>query len=137
DVDAKVSVYLDTKVPRRGQLSQGQRQLTAMARALLRRSSIVVMDEAISSVDFATEFADSLLRYASWRSFRLSPTHSLVGHRLKTIINYDRLIVLDHGRVVEFDTPYSEGGGCRVSRVGFLGSWRLLHGQKKTRRQAW
>ncbi|KAJ7508941.1 hypothetical protein B0H11DRAFT_2169002 [Mycena galericulata] len=102
--DVKTSVSLDTQVSAGGtNFSQGQRQLIAMARALLRRSSVVVMDEATSSVDFATdvkiqktireEFTDSLL--------------ITVAHRLKTIIDYDRLVVLDRGRVVEFDTPYT------------------------------
>ncbi|KAJ6577612.1 multidrug resistance-associated ABC transporter [Mycena capillaripes] len=104
DVDAKTSLSLDTQVSAGGtNFSQGQRQLIAMARALLRRSSVVIMDEATSSVDFATdgkiqkaireEFTDSLL--------------ITVAHRLRTIIDYDRLVVLDHGTVVEFDTPYT------------------------------
>ncbi|KAJ7212815.1 multidrug resistance-associated ABC transporter [Mycena haematopus] len=104
DVDTKVSVSLDTQVSAGGtNFSQGQRQLIAMARALLRRSSIVVMDEATSSVDFAT---DAKIQKAIREEF----TDSLlitVAHRLKTIIDYDRLVVLDHGRVVEFDTPYT------------------------------
>ncbi|KAJ6452441.1 hypothetical protein C8R45DRAFT_1040659 [Mycena sanguinolenta] len=104
DVDTKVTVSLDTQVSAGGtNFSQGQRQLIAMARALLRRSSIVVMDEATSSVDFAT---DAKIQKAIREEF----TDSLlitVAHRLKTIIDYDRLVVLDHGRVVEFDTPYT------------------------------
>ncbi|KAF7362389.1 hypothetical protein MVEN_00585800 [Mycena venus] len=103
EVDAKTTVSLDTQVSAGGtNFSQGQRQLIAMARALLRRSSIVVLDEATSSVDFETdakiqttireEFTDSLLL--------------TIAHRLKTVIDYDRLLVLDKGKLVEFDTPF-------------------------------
>ncbi|KAJ7069893.1 hypothetical protein C8F01DRAFT_1114453 [Mycena amicta] len=103
DVDAKPFISLNTQVSVGGSnFSQGQRQLIAMARALLRRSSVVVMDEATSSVDFDT---DAIVQ----KTIRKEFTGSLiitVAHRLKTIIDYDRLVVLDRGRIIEFDTPF-------------------------------
>ncbi|KAF8838558.1 P-loop containing nucleoside triphosphate hydrolase protein [Paxillus ammoniavirescens] len=99
---SRFSITLGTQVSAGGSnFSQGQRQLVALARALLRRSQVVILDEATSSIDFETEakiqvtireeFKDSLLL--------------TVAHRLRTVIDYDRLIVLDKGKVVEFDTP--------------------------------
>jgi ABC-type multidrug transport system fused ATPase/permease subunit len=120
DVDTKVSVSLNTQVSPGGtNFSQGQRQLIAMARALLRRSSLIVMDEATSSVDLPRtrkskrRYARSLLTHYQLafpftQSLNFTHPYSItVAHRLNTIIDYDRLVVLDHGRVVEFDTPYT------------------------------
>ncbi|KDR78080.1 hypothetical protein GALMADRAFT_224469 [Galerina marginata CBS 339.88] len=102
DLDTKTSVNLDTKVSAGGtNFSQGQRQLIAMARALLRRSSIIVLDEATSSIDFAT---DAKIQ-ATIREEFTSSLLLTVAHRLRTVIDYDRLIVLDKGQIVEFDTP--------------------------------
>ncbi|KAG1873894.1 hypothetical protein F4604DRAFT_1765807 [Suillus subluteus] len=78
--------------------SQGQRQLIAMARALLRRSAIIVLDEATSSIDFDT---DAKIQATIREEF----TGFLITHGLRTVIDYDRLIVLDAGEVAEFDTP--------------------------------
>ncbi|KAF8812935.1 multidrug resistance-associated ABC transporter [Phlegmacium glaucopus] len=104
DVDTKISVTLDTKVSAGGtNFSQGQRQLIAMARALLRRSSIIVLDEATSSIDFET---DSKIQTTIREEFNDSLLLT-VAHRLRTVIDYDRLIVLDKGQIVEFDTPWN------------------------------
>ncbi|KAG7443764.1 multidrug resistance-associated ABC transporter [Guyanagaster necrorhizus] len=102
DVDAKTTVSLDTKVSPGGtNFSQGQRQLIAMARALLRRSSIIVLDEATSSIDFATDAKiQTTIREEFTQSLLLT-----VAHRLRTVIDYDRLIILDKGKIAEFDTP--------------------------------
>ncbi|KAI0634381.1 hypothetical protein C8Q77DRAFT_1056057 [Trametes polyzona] len=102
DAQTRVNITLDTEVsPGGANFSQGQRQLIALARALLRRSPIVVLDEATSSIDFAT---DAKIQRTIREEFRGSLLLT-VAHRLRTVIDYDRLIVLDEGRVVEFDTP--------------------------------
>jgi len=104
DVDTKISITLDSKVSAGGaNFSQGQRQLIALARALLRRSSIIVLDEATSSIDFET---DAKIQTAIREEFNASLLLT-VAHRLRTVIDYDRLLVLDKGQVVEFDTPWN------------------------------
>lgn len=93
---------LDNPVSEGGSnFSQGQRQLLCMARALLRNSKIIVMDEATASVDFAT---DKEIQSAIQREFENS-TVVCIAHRLNTIITYDKVLVLDHGQVIEYDTP--------------------------------
>ena len=114
DIDPKTPLTLDMQVsPGGANFSQGQRQLLALARALLRRSAIVVLDEATSSIDFATDAKiQATIREEFGSSMLLT-----VAHRLRTVIDYDRLIVLDAGRVVELDTPHNlirkEGGVFR------------------------
>ncbi|KLO18997.1 P-loop containing nucleoside triphosphate hydrolase protein [Schizopora paradoxa] len=108
-------ISLDTEVSAGGlNFSAGQRQLIAMARALLRQSSVIIMDEATSSVDFETDGKiQATIREEFGNSLLLT-----VAHRLRTIIDYDRLVVLDQGRVAEFDTPWNlinnEGGIFRT-----------------------
>ncbi|KAF8318510.1 P-loop containing nucleoside triphosphate hydrolase protein [Clavulina sp. PMI_390] len=98
----KVVITLDTQVSEGGSnFSAGQRQLIAMARALLRRSRFVVMDESTASVDFAT---DMKIQQAIREEFKESILIT-IAHRLRTIIDYDRVLVLDAGKVAEFDTP--------------------------------
>jgi len=81
--------------------SLGQRQLLCLARALLRGSRILVMDECTSAVDFAT---DRLIQQAI-RSECARVTVLTIAHRINTIIDSDRVLVLDKGRVAEFDSP--------------------------------
>ncbi|CDO68601.1 hypothetical protein BN946_scf184996.g32 [Trametes cinnabarina] len=111
EIDSKSEITLDTQVSVGGtNFSHGQRQLIAMARALLRRSAIIILDEATSSIDFATDAKiQAIIREGFGDSLLLT-----VAHRLRTIIDYDRLLVLDKGELAEFDTPFNlihkEGG---------------------------
>ncbi|KAK6456838.1 oligomycin resistance ATP-dependent permease [Scheffersomyces xylosifermentans] len=83
--------------------SLGERQLIAFARALIRDTKILVLDEATSSVDYET---DSKIQAIIATEFRHC-TILCIAHRLKTILNYDRIITLDKGEVREFDTPWN------------------------------
>ncbi|KAM7536815.1 hypothetical protein Aperf_G00000088560 [Anoplocephala perfoliata] len=84
-----------------GNLSQGQRQLICLARALLRRSKILVLDEATAAVDPRT---DEFIQQAVRKEFA-SSTVLTIAHRLNTILDYDRILVLDAGRLAEIGTP--------------------------------
>ncbi|KAI8066840.1 P-loop containing nucleoside triphosphate hydrolase protein [Gongronella butleri] len=90
--------------------SQGQRQLIALARALVKKTALIVLDEATSSVDFDT---DRRIQRTIRSEFNDSAV-ICIAHRLRTIADFDRVLVLDQGEVVEFDTPYAlmtkEGG---------------------------
>ncbi|KAK9710865.1 Transporter of the ATP-binding cassette (ABC) [Basidiobolus ranarum] len=95
---------LDTPVSENGNnFSQGQRQLLALARALLKRSRLIILDEATASVDFET---DTKIQTTIRNEF-VESTLLCIAHRLRTIIDYDRIIVMDHGKLVEYDTPYN------------------------------
>jgi ABC-type multidrug transport system fused ATPase/permease subunit len=82
-------------------LSQGQRQLLCLARALLKSPRVLLMDEATASIDYATDakIQDTL------RELR-DNTIITIAHRLQTIIDYDKVLVLEKGKVVEFDDPW-------------------------------
>jgi ABC-type multidrug transport system fused ATPase/permease subunit len=99
---AKEGFGLDFKVLENGNnLSVGQRQLVCLARALLNRVPIVVMDEATSNVDSETDERIGLLLE---REFAAS-TVIMIAHRLSTVQNADRILQLEKGRVVRFDSP--------------------------------
>jgi ABC-type multidrug transport system fused ATPase/permease subunit len=95
-------ITLDTQIAAGGSnLSQGQRQLVALARALVRRSKVLILDEATASVDFAT---DALIQ-KSIRDLPSDTTVLTVAHRLATVMDYDKILVLGAGKVLEFDSP--------------------------------
>ncbi|KAK9451594.1 P-loop containing nucleoside triphosphate hydrolase protein [Limtongia smithiae] len=100
--DAVKKFQLDETVEDDGaNFSLGERQLLALARALVRNFQILVLDEATSSVDYQT---DAKIQDIIVREFAHC-TILCIAHRLKTIINYDKILVLDAGTVAEFDDP--------------------------------
>ena len=92
-------------------LSVGERQLLCLARALLKHAKILIMDEATANVDFKT---DQLIQEVIRLKFQ-DCTVLTIAHRLNTIMDYDKVIVMDKGRVVEYDTP--QALACKESGV--------------------
>ena len=82
-------------------LSVGEKQLICITRAILRKSKIIIMDEATASIDYQTE---EIIQKAINQILNES-TIITIAHRIKTIINYDRIMTLENGEIVNFDTP--------------------------------
>ncbi|KAL2158565.1 hypothetical protein VTH06DRAFT_4332 [Thermothelomyces fergusii] len=105
-VQDKANIFTDLSMPIStggANLSQGQRQLVCLARALLKRPKIVVLDEATSAVDRGT---DSKIQESLRKEFAAAGcTVLVIAHRLSTVADFDRMLVLEKGRVVEMGTP--------------------------------
>ncbi|XP_048799516.1 multidrug resistance-associated protein 1-like isoform X2 [Lagopus muta] len=84
-------------------LSIGQRQLVCLARVLLRKKKVLVLDEATASVDMET---DNLVQSTIKREF-YNCTILTIAHRLHTVMDSERVLVLDAGRILEYDTPHN------------------------------
>ncbi|KAJ7459764.1 P-loop containing nucleoside triphosphate hydrolase protein [Mycena latifolia] len=96
------SLSLDSVVSSEGgNLSVGQRQIVALARAIVRGSKVLILDEATSAIDYGT---DAIIQ-STLRNELGGATVITVAHRLQTVMDYDRIMVLDAGRIVEFDAP--------------------------------
>ncbi|UJR20680.1 hypothetical protein I4U23_023801 [Adineta vaga] len=93
---------LDSMIVERGRnFSVGEKQLFCLARALLRKAKILCLDEATANIDVDT---DRLIQ-ASIRSTCSNVTVITIAHRIQTIIDSDRVIVMDNGHMIEFDSP--------------------------------
>ena len=93
---------LDYKIEENGHnISVGEKQLICIARAMLKKTKILLMDEATANIDYRTEAA---LKKNIHEDMEES-TVMTIAHRIKTIINYDKILVLKEGEIEEFDTP--------------------------------
>ena len=114
-------------------LSQGQRQLLCLARALLKNPKVLMMDEATASIDYST---DSKIQETIRE---LKSTIITIAHRLQTIVDYDKVLVLDKGSVVEYGHPHEllkkEGEGAVFK--GMCETSGELEALQKAAKKAW
>ena len=93
---------LDYEIENNGNnISIGEKQLICIARALIKKSKIILMDEATANIDYKTE---TFLQTSINQSLK-DCTVITIAHRIKTIINYDKILVLNNGEIVEYDSP--------------------------------
>ena len=136
DKNTNIFKSLDSQISEGGlNISQGQRQLLCLARAIARKPKIMVLDEATSAVDMAT---DELIQQ-SIRSEFANCTLLVIAHRLSTIADFDRILVMGDGVAKEFGTPkelLDIEGGIFKSMVESSGEKErlesVIHGGKKT-----
>ncbi|GAW05721.1 ABC transporter [Lentinula edodes] len=106
DLENEDKVNLDTPISSGGaNLSVGQRQIIALARAIVRQSKLLILDEATSAIDYKT---DAIIQESLRNEYNArggDATIITIAHRLQTVMDASRIMVLDAGRIVEFDSP--------------------------------
>ncbi|KAG6006960.1 hypothetical protein E4U21_006580 [Claviceps maximensis] len=128
------NIFLDLSSPvteSGSNLSQGQRQLLCLARAMLKKPTVLVMDEATASIDYNT---DSKIQETIRE---LTGTVITIAHRLQTIVDYDKVLVLDHGEVKQYGHPWElirDEEGLFHSMCAMSGELNLLI---KTAKKKW
>ncbi|EIN07978.1 P-loop containing nucleoside triphosphate hydrolase protein [Punctularia strigosozonata HHB-11173 SS5] len=97
------ALTLDSEVAAGGaNVSHGQRQIIALARAHVRGTKLVIMDEATAAIDYET---DAAIQESIRNTLKGDVTLITIAHRLRTIMDYDKIMVLDAGRLIEFGSP--------------------------------
>ncbi|KAI8994066.1 multidrug resistance-associated ABC transporter [Trametes punicea] len=112
-----------------GNLSVGQRQIMALARAIVRRSKLLILDEATSAIDYET---DAIIQRSLRAELGRDVTVLTVAHRLQSIMDADKIMVLDAGKIVEYDSPrvlLAKQGGYFRSLVDDSGDKALPYAQ--------
>lgn len=107
-VVSKLGNKLESEVAENGgNWSFGERQLICLARAILKNTGLIVMDEATSAVDLRTDsMIQKAIRSDDENGLFKNSTVITIAHRLNTVIDFDFIMVLDQGEIVEYDRPY-------------------------------
>ncbi|KAF5317788.1 hypothetical protein D9619_012656 [Psilocybe cf. subviscida] len=101
--EGEADLSLDSKIAGGGSnLSVGQRQIIAIARAMIRESKLLILDEATSAIDYKT---DIVIQNALRSQLGRDVTVITIAHRLQTVMDADKILVLDSGRIAEFGAP--------------------------------
>ena len=121
---------IDSMVSQSSNFSVGERQLLCLARAILRRSSILVLDEATANIDSHTE---ELIKGALKKRF-VNASVLVIAHRLDTVIDFDRILVLSEGKVLEYGPPnelLNKKDGAFASMIEHMGEEAARQLQEK------
>ena len=114
--------------------SCGQKQLVCLARVALKNSKVIFLDEATANVDFET---DQFIQQTLKDKFKDSTVFT-IAHRLATIMDYDKVVVMDQGKVVEFGDPYllivnNEDDDAITNKEGVFTSMIMETGEESAR----